>query len=140
MSAPRAKVSGPFDGLVAAVMVAGPKPDATRAYLAAHALLPPDPRAIPVAVVEARGRRLFDPSTSLRDKRAILILLAHHGSDAAVRLCAEFAANPDPGIEGFARLALEEAALWAGYPAPVPPRGSCPCGSSRRFQECCGGG
>jgi uncharacterized protein YchJ len=93
---------------------------------------------VSVSEIEARGRRLFDPRASRDDKRAILVLLAHHGSEAAVRLCAEYAANPDPDLTHFASLALAEAALWAGYPAPPTPQGTCPCGSGRRFKECCG--
>jgi hypothetical protein len=109
-------------------------------YVAAHAFLPPNPRAVPASEVEARGRRLFDPRAARDEKRAILVLLAHHGSDLAVQLCAEYAANPDPDLAEFARLALEEAGLWAGYPAPVSPKGTCPCGSHRKFKQCCGAG
>ncbi len=125
-----------FSRMVTAMVSTLPSKD----YIAAHAFLPPDPRAVPVSEVEARGRRLFDTRATRDEKRAILVLLAHHGSDAAVKLCAEYAANPDPDLSQFAALALEEAALWAGYPAPVAPRGTCPCGSGRKYTECCGSG
>lgn len=132
--------SGPrFAGLLDVFMLgAGSKSPLTRDYIAAHAFLPPDPRSVPVAEIEVRGRRLFDPTATRDQKRAIMVLLAHHGSDAAVRLVAEYAANPDPDLTLFAHLALDEAALWAGYPAPVAPRGTCPCASGLPYKRCCG--
>jgi hypothetical protein len=107
-------------------------------YVAAHAFLPPNPAAVPQAELQRRSARLSDPKVSRDEKRATLVLLAHHGSEGAVTLCAEYAGNPDPDLSLFSKLALEEAAFWAGMPAPVPPRGTCPCGSRRPYVDCCG--
>ncbi len=107
-------------------------------YLAAHAFLPPDPRAVPLAEIQRRGLALFDPAERIQAKKATLVLLAHHGSPTAVRFCQEYAGAPDEGMATFAELALEEAALWAGLPGPVAPKGSCPCASRRPYKECCG--
>ena len=124
-----------FSRVVTAMATTMPSMD----YVAAHAFLPPNPGPVPSEALEAMSKKLADPSVPRDEKRAILVLFAHHGSETAVTLCAAYAGNPDPDLSQFSKLALEEAAFWAGMVAPVAPRGTCPCGSQQPFKQCCGG-
>jgi hypothetical protein len=47
-----------------------------------------------------------------RTKEAVLILLAHQISDAALTILTRFNLNPDKELRAFAKFALEESLMW----------------------------
>ena len=81
-------------------------------YLMSHALLPKDCDRIPVEFIVCMGRLLPEKSLQHRTREAIMMILAHHGSDAALSALAMYNMRPDKDMEVFARMALEECKNW----------------------------
>ncbi|MBF0215436.1 MAG: hypothetical protein HQL30_00415 [Candidatus Omnitrophica bacterium] len=98
-------VSGTMDG-------GGPRVSQTSNYICGHVLLPKDYDKIPQKTMIEMGKLLFDPSACSTTKEAILIILAHQTTKDALFLLEEYAKNPDPGLDIFARLALDECYMW----------------------------
>ena len=82
------------------------------AYLQGHALLPKDYDKISEAEIFKMGALLLQKEASLKAKEAIMMILAHQPSEAALTYLAKYALSPDRGLEFFAQMALEECAMW----------------------------
>lgn len=81
-------------------------------YLMSHALLPRDCDKIPVEFILCMGGLLLEKGLKPRTKEAIMIILAHNGSDAALDALRLYNARPDKGLEVFSQMALEECRDW----------------------------
>lgn len=82
-------------------------------YIEAHkTLLPEGYERMPVVDVLTRGRDLFRPDASLQDRKAALLLLAHHGDPEVHQLLKTYVAEADPELALFARMALDENRVW----------------------------
>ncbi len=81
-------------------------------YLMSHALLPKDCDRIPVVFIVDMSRLLLEKGIQPKTKEAIMMILAHHGSGAALEALAMYNMRPDKGLEVFARMALEECKNW----------------------------
>ncbi len=91
---------------------ADPQLQAVGYYLMSHALLPKDCDRIPVEFIVAMGRLLPEKELQRKTREAIMIILAHNGSDAALSALAMYNMRPDKGLEIFSRMALEECKDW----------------------------
>jgi len=81
-------------------------------YLMSHAILPKDCDRIPVVFIAGMGRLLLEKGLQPRTREAIMIILAHNGSDAALGALTMYNMRPDKGLEVFSRMALEECKDW----------------------------
>ncbi|MBU4312264.1 MAG: hypothetical protein KJ706_06075 [Candidatus Omnitrophica bacterium] len=81
-------------------------------YLMSHAILPRDCNMIPVEFIALMGQLLLQKDIQRRTREAIMMILAHNGSDAALEALAMYNMRPDKGLEVFARMALEECKDW----------------------------
>ena len=81
-------------------------------YIQGHALLPRDYDRIPEEKIIGMGSLLFMGEVSQESKKAILMILAHYPRETALAILAKYALKPDIGLEFFARMALEECAMW----------------------------
>ena len=86
--------------------------DAAGEYISGHALLPQDYENLRGEEVEALGSLLFQKNIEQKTKEAVLILLAHQVSDAALTILTRFNLNPDETLRSFARFALDESLMW----------------------------
>ncbi|MFC1621287.1 hypothetical protein ACFL2G_03175 [Candidatus Omnitrophota bacterium] len=93
-------------------MPTDPELQAVSHYLMNHALLPKDCDRIPVEFIAAMGRLLSKEGLQCRTREAIMIILAHNGSDTALSALAMYNMRPDKGLEVFSRMALEECKDW----------------------------
>ena len=91
---------------------ADPQLQAVGHYLMSHALLPRDCDRIPVEFIVCMGRLLPEKGLQQRTREAIMIILAHNGSDTALSALAMYNMRSDKGLEVFARMALEECEGW----------------------------
>jgi hypothetical protein len=89
-----------------------PQLQAVSHYLMSHALLPRDCDRIPVEFIACMGRLLPEKGLRQRTREAIMMILAHNGSDAALSALAMYNMKPDKGLEVFSRMALEECEGW----------------------------
>jgi len=103
----------------------------------AHEQLQDRPETVPVEVLPAITSRLRDESASEEDRKAVLILLAHHKSERAAKELEWYLRKPDPALESFARLALEEAQEWVASGGRVARNQACLCGSGLKYKHCC---
>jgi len=81
-------------------------------YLMSHAILPKDCDRIPVVFIAGMGRLLHEKGLQRRTREAIMIILAHNGSEAALSALTMYNMRPDKGLEVFSRMALEECKDW----------------------------
>jgi hypothetical protein len=81
-------------------------------YLGGHAMLPEGYEKIPVGLILEMGELLAKRPVHDSTKEAILMLLAHHGSDEALHTLKNYVRDPDSGLEIFAELALQECEMW----------------------------
>ena len=81
-------------------------------YLESHCMLPTESDRIPHEKIVKMGKLLTDRKTANRTKEAILIILAHYVSPAALDFVRRYSFSPDRGMESFAKLALEECLTW----------------------------
>ena len=81
-------------------------------YIMSHTLLPRDYDKIPVDTVAGMGRLLLKKGIQRKTREAIMMLLAHHGSNEALEALAIYNMRPNNGLEVFARMALEECEGW----------------------------
>jgi len=83
-----------------------------QAYLQGHALLPKDyDKLNPQDIIKA-GNLLFRKDASPKSKEAVMVLLAHQRSEIALTILTKYCFTPDKALECFARLALDECAMW----------------------------
>lgn len=95
-------------------MVDNPDPQvqATSHYIMRHALLPRDYDKIPVEIVAGMGRLLLEKGIQCKTREAIMMILAHHGSDEALYALRMYNIRPNKGLEVFAGMALDECEGW----------------------------
>jgi len=86
--------------------------DAVGEFISAHALLPKDYDNLSEEEIVNTGNLLFQKNMMQRTKEAVLILLAHQISDAALTILTRFNLNPDKELRAFAKFALEESLMW----------------------------
>ncbi|MBN1139904.1 MAG: hypothetical protein JXM73_25255 [Anaerolineae bacterium] len=70
----------------------------------------------PEMVAEAHRVLLEDEASPLWQQQEALLILAHHGSDEAVRILETFMPRAHVRIAGFAECALDEGRMWADTP------------------------
>lgn len=127
-----------------------PEAIATKDYIDSHHLLPENYEDTPVEEIEEKGQKLLDPSTSISDKRSIIMLLAHLGVYESYKVIKAYKENPDPGLEVWAEMAFNECKTFAqrwfyqnepivfNYIRKIGRNDPCPCGSGKKFKKCCG--
>jgi hypothetical protein len=81
-------------------------------YLQGHTILPKNYDQIGEESIIRMGSLLFQKTAALKTKEAVMILLAHQPSEAALTILARYNLNPDPELRFFAQMALEECAMW----------------------------
>ena len=59
------------------------------------------------------GKQLFDKETTIEKKKAILMTLAHEGTEEAVAILEKYNKEPDEEIEVFSEIALAEGKWWS---------------------------
>jgi len=80
-------------------------------YLEGHAPLPKDYDKLTEVEIIKMGSLLLKRASN-KTKEAILMILAHQLSEAALTLLVKYCLAPDKGLEYFAEMALEECAMW----------------------------
>ena len=81
-------------------------------FLNGHALLPKDYDKIPNHKIAEMGKLLLDNRVAYETKEAVMMILAHHGSDEALSALEKYNKNPDKGLQIFAEMAFEECKMW----------------------------
>jgi hypothetical protein len=81
-------------------------------FMSGHAFLPQGYENISCADIQRMGMLLFGSGIQLRTKQAVLILLAHHPSQAALAILQRFNLFPDERLRIFTELALDECLMW----------------------------
>ena len=110
---------------------------AVREWLQAHEALPGQPEAVPETEIGQLAAQLYERGGT-DHKKHLLVFLAHHGSARAASELQKFAERTGPELKRFAELALEEASERAAPAARCLGRHDpCPCGSGRKFKDCC---
>lgn len=89
-----------------------PQLEAVGNYLKSHEVLPRDYQAIPGDLIAEMGALLFEQGVSRKAKEAIMMILAHHGSNEALRALTNYHGKPDKDLVIFAELALQECEMW----------------------------
>ncbi|MBU1913294.1 MAG: hypothetical protein KKB22_07170 [Candidatus Omnitrophica bacterium] len=89
-----------------------PEVQAVGHYIMSHTLLPRDYDKIPVETIASMGRLLLEKGVQCRTREAIMMILAHSGSDAALNALRIYSMKPKPGLEIFSRMALDECEGW----------------------------
>lgn len=84
----------------------------TGEYLNGHSVLFKGHDKIPISMVHDLGELILKCSTTLKAKEAILIILAHHSTKAALEALIMYNKNPDEPLKYIAQLALEECEWW----------------------------
>lgn len=84
----------------------------TSEYIGGHSILPNHYDKIPKDTIIAMGELLLQEKVNPSTKQAILMILAHHGSDAALNFLKRYNKNPDECLRYYARLALDECRMW----------------------------
>lgn len=81
-------------------------------YIQGHALLPKDYDKICTEYIIKMGNLLFKKEVKHKTKEAIMMILAHQSSEIALTILAKYNLAPDKGLEYFAKIALDECAMW----------------------------
>ena len=81
-------------------------------YIMSHALLPRDYNKIPFEVVTNIGRLLLEKGIQRKTRVAIMIILAHYGSEEALDALRKYNMRPNKGLEVFSEMALDECENW----------------------------
>jgi len=127
-----------------------PEARAIKDYINSHYLLPQDYEDTPVEVIEEKGKKLLSRSTSIEEKREIIMLLAHLGVYESYKYVKAYTDNPDPELMVWANMAYDECKTfsqkWFSQQEPVlfnfirriGRNDTCPCGSGKKFKKCCG--
>ena len=119
-------------------------------YIESHHLLPKNYEDTPVDEIEEKGEKLLDSSTSIEEKRSIIMLLAHLGVYESYKYLKTYKENSDPQLRTWAMMAFDECKTfsqkWFSQQEPVAfnfiskigRNDPCPCGSGKKFKKCCG--
>jgi len=81
-------------------------------YISGHAFLPNGYDKISEEEVVKMGKLLFDRHANSRTKEAIMVILAHIPSKAALNILKKYSTMPNRGLEIFAQIALDECEMW----------------------------
>ena len=81
-------------------------------YIGGHALLPNGYEKISDGQILKMGELLFDKKANPKTKKAIMVILAHISSKAALSILERYNTMPDRGLEIFAQIALDECEMW----------------------------
>ena len=92
--------------------VADPAVQKAGEYIGGHSVLPVGYEHIPARVIADMGELLFEKGVSRQAKEAVMMILAHHGCDEALRILRKYSKFADPGLEVFAELAFQECEMW----------------------------
>jgi hypothetical protein len=106
------KESGRANAVIGTVDCADSQGQDVGKYLQGHALLPKDYDRLCPGDIMKIGSLLFQKDVSHPSKEAVMVLLAHQPSEVALTILAKYNLHPDQGLEFFARMALEECAMW----------------------------
>ena len=90
-----------------------PKIQAMGHYIMSHALLPKDCDKIPFEAVIAMARLLIQKGIQRKTREAIMIILAHHGSEEALEALRMYNMRPNKGLKVFSEMALDECRGWS---------------------------
>lgn len=127
-----------------------PEAQSIKDYIDSHRLLPKNYEDTPVEEIEEKGQKLFDSSTSIKEKKSIIMLLAHLGVYESYKYVKAYRDNPDPELQIWANMAFDECKTFAqqwfskekpvvyNYFRAVGRNDPCPCGSGKKFKKCCG--
>jgi hypothetical protein len=83
-----------------------------QAYIGGHTFLPKEYDNFTGEDIIRIGSLLFKKGTSRKCKEAVMVLLAHQPSEVALTILTRYSLVPDKGLEFFAKMALEECAMW----------------------------
>ncbi|MDP8230048.1 MAG: hypothetical protein P9L93_02975 [Candidatus Gorgyraea atricola] len=89
-----------------------PRVQATSHYIMSHTLLPRECNKLPVGTVVNMSRLLLGKGIQRKTREAIMMILAHHGSENALDALRKYNMRPNKGLEVFAEMALEECKDW----------------------------
>lgn len=89
-----------------------PEVQAVNHYLMSHTILPQDYDRISVETIASMGRLLPEKGIQRKTREAIMMLLAHHGSDEALNALRLYNMRPTKGLKVFSQMALEECEGW----------------------------
>jgi hypothetical protein len=81
-------------------------------FIGAHSFLPEGFERMPVDKVFELGKLLMDGGVPNPTKEVVLMLLAHHPTEAALNILRAYNRCPDKNLRLFARLALDECQMW----------------------------
>ncbi|NQT07130.1 MAG: hypothetical protein HQ575_06275 [Candidatus Omnitrophica bacterium] len=81
-------------------------------FIGGHSLLPKNYNKIPKGTIKEIGDLLLRGDCKSSTKEAILMLLAHHPTKAALNTLKIYNENPDKDLKFYARLALDECMMW----------------------------
>jgi hypothetical protein len=81
-------------------------------YIGGHALLPNGYEKISDEQVVKMEELLFDKKADSKTKEAIMVILAHIPSKAALSVLKKYNSISDSGLEIFAQIALDECEMW----------------------------
>ena len=127
-----------------------PEARAMREYIDNHYLLPKNYEDTPVEEIAEKGEKLLDSSTSIEEKKSIIMLLAHLGVYESYKYLKAYHKNPDPELQVWADMALDECRTFSqqwfaeqkpvvfNYLKKIARNDLCPCGSGKKFKKCCG--
>lgn len=121
-----------------------------REYIDSHYLLPKNYGDTPVEEIVERGEKLLNVSTSIAEKKSIIMLLAHLGVYESYKYLKAYGENPDAELQVWADMALDECKTFSqqwfvqynpvvfNYFKKIGRNDPCPCGSGKKFKKCCG--
>ncbi|MBU0581198.1 MAG: hypothetical protein KKA19_08475 [Candidatus Margulisbacteria bacterium] len=89
-----------------------PEDKAYDEYIKAHRFLPKNPMAILEQEIKEEGEKLLCSRTNIKDKKKILIILAHHGSEIALDYLEKYEEQIDPELEYWVEMAIDECELF----------------------------
>ena len=87
----------------------------------------------PLLEVSTLSERLSERLTPAWEKLEILSALGERGGPEAVQVLRQYLAEPDPGLEDAAQLALERGLRGGDCDRNSP----CGCGSGAKWKHCC---
>jgi hypothetical protein len=112
-------------------------PWALREYLDTEEEILGQPEVLPDEEIESLAKRLYETGIDPRERQRILVFLARQGSPCAIAQLRRFVELAGSEVQSFARLALEEALVLSEQPKRIGRNDACPCGSGRKFKDCC---
>jgi hypothetical protein len=127
----------------------GPEGKAAAEYVKSHSLLPRDYEETTEEEIAENGVKLSSSETPIRDKKRILMLLAHLGVYESFQILKQYRSDPDPELKVWADMAFEECQTFvrqsfspeaiASFNAVLKTgrNDPCPCGSGKKFKKCC---